>query len=64
LKRDKKPVLTWFHNTITGDKLQAFLLDTETIEGKQFYVLKMTDHPRIVKMAVEALKKIKQPLTL
>ena len=31
----------------------------EDIEGKPFYVLKMKDHPRVVKMATSALKKTK-----
>jgi len=53
------PVLTGFVNNISGDYFEAYVLGTEEIEGKPFYVLKMKDHPRIVKMAVSALKKSK-----
>ena len=57
------PVLTGFVNSISGDYFEAFLVGTEDIEGKPFYVLRMKDHPRIVKMAVGALKKSRQSLT-
>jgi hypothetical protein len=60
-KQIKKPapVLTGFVNNISGDYFEAYLIGTEDIEGKPFYVLRMKDHPRIVKMAVSALKKSK-----
>jgi hypothetical protein len=52
-----KPPLTAFVNNISGDFFEAYLLGTEEIEGKPFYILQMKDHPRIVKMAMSALKK-------
>lgn len=54
------PVLTGFVNNVSGDYFEAYLMGTEDIEGKPFYVLKLKDHPRIVKMAVSALKKSKR----
>lgn len=62
MKRQPKkpaPVLTGFINNVSGDYFEAYLMGTEDIEGKPFYILKMKDHPRIVKMAVSALKKSK-----
>jgi hypothetical protein len=58
------PVLTGFVNNISGDYFEAYLMGTEDIEGKPFYILKMKDHPRIVKMAVSALKKSKTTVDL
>lgn len=60
-KQIKKPtpILTGFVNNISGDYFEAYLIGTEDIEGKPFYVLRMKDHPRVVKMAVSALKKSK-----
>lgn len=65
-KRPNKPtpVLTGFVNNISGDYFEAYLMGTEDIEGKPFYILKMKDHPRIVKMAVSALKKSKTTVDL
>ena len=58
------PVLTGFVNNSSGDYFEAYLMGTEDIEGKPFYILKMKDHPRIVKMAVSALKKSKTTVDL
>jgi hypothetical protein len=60
-KRQKpKPILTGFVNNVSGEYFEAYLIDVEDIEGRPFYVLRMKDHPRIVKMAMSALKKLKQ----
>jgi len=61
-KHQPKPVLTAFVNNVSGDAFEAYVMGTEEIEGKPFYVLKLKEHPRIVKMAVSALKKSKKPL--
>ncbi len=58
-RRNKQPApeLVAFVNNISGDRFEAYLIGTEQIEGRPFYVLRMKDHPRVVKMAVSALKK-------
>jgi hypothetical protein len=61
-KAQKAPVLGVFINNISGETFEAYLLGTEEIEGKLFYILKMRDHQRIVKMAVSALKKSNKQL--
>ncbi len=53
------PILTGFINNISGEYFEAYFMGQEDIEGKPFYVLKMKDHPRVVKMATSALKKTK-----
>lgn len=60
-KRNTKPapVLAGFVNNRTGEYFEAFYMGLEDIEGKPFYVLKLKDHPRVVKMATSAIKKTK-----
>ncbi len=58
-KKQPAPELVGFVNIISGDYFEAYLLGTEQIEGRPFYILKMKNHPRVVKMAVSALKKSK-----
>ena len=53
------PILTGFVNNISGEYFEAYFMGQEDIEGRPFYVLKMKDHPRVVKMATSALKKTK-----
>jgi len=61
VKRQQKPVpvLTAFINNVSGEYFEAYYMGTEDIEGKPFYILRMKDHPRVVKMATSALKKTK-----
>jgi len=44
---------------MSGEYFEAFYMGTEDIEGKPFYILRMKTHPRVVKMAVGALRKTK-----
>lgn len=60
--KQQKPILSVFVNNISGDSFEAYLMGTEEIEGKPFYILKLKDHGRIVKMAVSALKKSNKQL--
>ena len=53
------PVLTGFINNMSGEYFEAYFMGQEDIEGKPFYVLRMKNHPRVVKMATSALKKTK-----
>jgi len=53
------PVLAGFVNNVSGEYFEAFYMGLEDIEGKAFYVLKLKDHPRVVKMATSAIKKTK-----
>ena len=54
-----KPELTGFTNHVSNEYFEAYLMGIEDIEGKPFYILRMKDHPRIVKMATSALRKTK-----
>lgn len=58
-KRNIKPapVLAGFINNVSGEYFEAFYMGLEDIEGKSFYVLKLKNHPRVVKMATSAIKK-------
>ena len=53
------PVLAGFVNNMSGEYFEAFYMGLEDIEGKAFYILKLKDHPRVVKMATSAIKKTK-----
>jgi len=57
--RTKKYPLAAYTNIMSGEYFEAFYMGTEDIEGKPFYILRMKTHPRVVKMAVGALRKTK-----
>lgn len=61
MKKTKRPtpVLAGFTNNVSGEYFEAYYMGDEDIEGKTFYVLRMKDHPRVVKMAANAVKKTK-----
>ena len=57
MRKPKPEILTGFVNNLTSEYFEAFLVGTEDIEGKPFYVIRLKNHPRIVKMAMSAVKK-------